>query len=67
MTEDKASQEGGVGIEIPSIYDGVLFWWFPQTRTWEAREGLEYLCKGCIDIILETVHILHERADRGGY
>lgn len=31
MTEKK------VGVEVPTWYDGVLFWYYPQTGGWEYR------------------------------
>ena len=38
--------EEKIGVEVPTWYDGVCFWYYPKTGTWSIPEGRENICNG---------------------
>jgi len=44
MRRMKIMAEKQIGVEVPVWHDDVLFWYYPDDGTWEAKEGLEDIC-----------------------
>jgi hypothetical protein len=52
MSEHKGQR---TGVEVRGVYDGVLFWWYPESNTTELREGMDWIYErvGNINEIME--------------